>query len=134
MCCSFAQVFQLAMLIDPACGPLKHAPTISHSTRPSVMAVIRRRVNGPPIFERPSHIWLTSGFVFLRTAGMCVSLIAIAVCRIDRITLDRFIDLVSMHRHVTRGSNAKANFVAPDLDDHHADVVTYHDFLIYGAR
>jgi hypothetical protein len=56
MTCNFAHVSQLAMPIVPAFGPLKHDPAISHSTRLSVIAVILRRVNGLPTFERPSQI------------------------------------------------------------------------------
>ena len=125
---------QLASPMLPALGPLKQLPAISHSTRDSVIATIRLRVNGPPIFDRPSQTCPTSGFVFRRTAGMLVSLIAVAVCCINRVTLDRFVDLMPMHGHISRGCNAKTNFVAPDLNYHHADVVTDHDFLIDGAR
>ena len=72
--CSFAHVSQLASPMLPAFGPLKQEPAISHSTRDSVIAMIRRRVNGPPIFERPSQIWPTIICDFLLTAGMCVFL------------------------------------------------------------
>jgi hypothetical protein len=71
--CNFAHVSQLASPMLPAFGPLKHEPTISHSTRLSVMAVIRRRVNGLPAFERPSHVCPTTICGFLLTAGMFAS-------------------------------------------------------------
>ena len=131
--CNFAQVNQLASPMLPARGPLKQLPAISHSTRDSVIAMIRRRVNGPPIFERPSQTWPTSISGFLLTAGMCVSLIAVAVCRIDRITLDRFIDLMPMHGHITRGSNADPNLLAFNASDSDADAVTDVDLLVYGS-
>jgi hypothetical protein len=49
------------------------------------------------------------------------------------VTLDSFINLMSMHRHISRGCNAEANFAVSDLNHHDADVVTDHDFLIYGS-
>jgi hypothetical protein len=91
--------------------------------------------------DSPAGKWATdfrAAFPNLTDFGFCfssycwhvwVSSIAVAVGCV-RITLDRFIDLMPMHRHISRGCNAEANFVAPDINDHHADVVADHDFLI----
>jgi hypothetical protein len=44
--------------------------------------------------------------------------------------LDSVIYLVTMDRRVPRSRNTKPDFVAPDLDHHHADVITDANFLI----
>ena len=62
------------------------------------------------------------------TSGL-ESSIAIAVACV-RISLDRFVNLVPMHGHISRGYNANPHLVAFDPCDHHADVVTDVDFLI----
>jgi hypothetical protein len=80
-----------------------------------------------PRFGRLSFV------IFFLLLACWFSLIAVGICRVDRITLDRFVDLVAMNWHVSRGSNAEANFVTPDLNHHDADVVADHDFLIYGS-
>ena len=86
-----------------------------------------RFLNGLPRLGRLPSL------VFVVLLACVFSLIAIAVC-IDRVTLDRFVDLMPMHGDISRGCNAEANFAVSDLNHHHADVVADHDFLIYGAR
>ena len=86
-----------------------------------------RFLNGLPILDRLAFV------VFFVLLACAFSLIAVGICRVDSVTPDRFIDLVPMNGHISRGSNAKANLVAPDLNHHHADGVTDHDFLIDGA-
>jgi hypothetical protein len=39
-----------------------------------------------------------------------------------------------MNWNVTRSGNSEPNFVAPDLNDHHADVVANANFLIGFSR
>ena len=85
-----------------------------------------RFLNGLPISAR----LLVSFFVVLLACWF--SLIAVAVC-IDRITLDRFIDLVSMDGHISRGCNADPNLLAFYASDSDADVVTDVDLLVYGS-
>jgi hypothetical protein len=72
------------------------------------------------IDDRERHRW--------RAARRCDS-ITITVVGLNDL-LDSVIYLVTMDRRVPRSRNAKPDFVAPDLDDHHADVITDADFLI----
>jgi hypothetical protein len=57
------------------------------------------------------------------------SSVTIAVCRVH-VSLDCVIDFVPVNWHLTRSGNTKPDFVASDLNDHHADVVTDTNFLI----
>ena len=86
-----------------------------------------RLLIGLPILARLAFV------VFVVLLACAFSLIAVGICRIVRITLDRFIDLVAMHWHITRGCNADPNLLAFYASDSDADVVADVDLLVYGS-
>ena len=85
-----------------------------------------RFLNGLPRLGRLAFlvffVLLACDFLSIAVAVGCV-----------RFSLDRFINLVPMNGHITRGGNADPNLLAFNASDSDADVVTDVDLLIDGS-
>jgi hypothetical protein len=82
--------------------------------------------SGLPRFGRLAFL------VFFVLLACWFSLIAVAVGCVC-VTLDRFVDLVAMDGHISRGCNADPNLLAFYASDSDADVVADVDLLVYGS-